>query len=222
LVTTTDWSGVRDRIAALRDHPRHDQVYGSSGHHFILAQALSSTEVSELQSWLGVTLPADYRDFLTDVAAGGAGPFYGVLPVRRAADGWEWHGDGGDLTDMTRLADAFPTVRIPDDALDELVAERPRENDFASEAELDAAFDVWDARLEALLYQPDMSVGAICLADEGGAYRDWLVVSGPARGTMWEDPRCIDQDFKPMHVSFGDWYLAWLTDCERLMDGVSN
>ena len=75
-------------------------------------------------------------------------------------------------------------------------------------------------RLEALLEDPSMTVGAICLADEGCGYRDWLVVSGPARGTMWEDPRCVDEDLKPMlteegsPVSFGEWYLTWLAATE--------
>jgi hypothetical protein len=216
-ISRTDWSGVRDRIDALRRHPSHDQVFGSKGHGFQLEPRLTPADVADVESTLGIALPADYRSFLTDVGAGGAGPFYGLFPLRRGAVGWEWHGDGAELTDRSRLGEPFPVERVPAGVLAELLAVRPKPNDFETEEELDDAFDNWDERLEALLYQPSMSVGAICLTDEGCAYRDWLVVTGPAAGTMWEDPRCLDQDFKPIQPgrNFRDWFLDWLAASEH-------
>jgi len=213
----TDWSGVRDRIDALRRHPDHDQVFGSKGHGFRLEPRLTSGDVADVERTLGIALPADYRSFLTDVGAGGAGPFYGLFPLRRGARGWEWHGDGAELTDRSRLGEPFPVERVPAGVLAELLAVRPKADDFETDEELDEAFDEWDERLEALLYQPSMSVGAICLTDEGCAYRDWLVVSGPAAGTMWEDPRCLDQEFQPIQPNrnFRDWYLDWLGASEH-------
>jgi hypothetical protein len=227
-VSSTDWSGVADRVARLREHPRRHDVFGSDGHGFALAPPLTVAELAELETWLGVSLPGDYRNFLTEVGAGGAGPFYGLFPIRRGADGtgWEWSGDGGELTNLRNLAEAFPIERVPEAILDALEAQRPKEADFDSDDELDAALDGWDERLEELLYQPAMTVGAICLADEGCAYRDWLIVSGPARGTMWEDPRCIDLDLKPMRgadgeaITFGNWYLGWLAACEETVGTI--
>jgi len=215
-----DWSGVPDRIAALRDHPAREGVFGYPGHRFQLAPPLSLAELVELEDFLGVTLPADYRSYLTEVGAGGAGPFYGVLPVRRTAEGWEWAGESGRLTDLTRLTEPFPTDRVDPAVLEALEAERPAEDDYDDLDDLDAALDRWDERLEAILERPEATQGAICLADEGCAYRDWLVVSGPAAGSMWEDPRCVDRDLTPMPggpVTFGAWYLAWLDECERVV-----
>lgn len=220
---TTDWSGVPERVAALRAHRLRHDVFGSSGHDFVLEPPLTADEVAELESWLGVALPDDYRSFLVEVGAGGAGPFYGVFPVRRDGDGWRWHGDGAELTDRSRLADTFPVDRVPEATMDALEAERPQEDDFDSDEELDDALDAWDERMEALLNRPEATVGAICLADEGCTYRDWLVVSGPGRGAMWEDPRCIDLDLRPMRgadggpVAFGEWYLGWLTATEAAL-----
>ncbi len=212
-VVVTEWAGVRERVAALREHPECGKVFGSAGHHFVLEPPLSDDDIADLEATLGIELPSDYRGFLAEVGAGGAGPFYGVLPVRRTDEGWAWHGDGAELTDLDRLAEGFPIERVPAETLSALMAVQPKDGDD----DLDAAFDAWDAQLEALLYRREMSVGAICLADEGGGYRDWLVVSGPARGAMWEDPRCIDEDFTPMGCGFGEWYLAWLRDAEKAL-----
>jgi hypothetical protein len=215
-----DWSGVRARVTALGEHPGRDGIFGASGHRFALAPTLSGTDLTDLETWLAITLPDAYRSFLTDVGAGGAGPCYGVFPVQRDGAGWSWHGSGADLTDIARLAEPFPTDRVPEAVLDALDADKPDEDDFATVEEFDHAFERWDERLEALLYRPAMTAGAICIADEGCGYRDWLVVSGPATGTVWEDPRTIDMDLRPAGVTFDEWYLRWLADCESKL-GVS-
>ena len=106
---------------------------------------------------------------------------------------------------------------MPEEVLDALDADKPDEDAFDADEAFDAAYEVWDERLEALLYGPAMTVGAICLVDEGCAYRDWLVVSGPARGTMWEDPRTIDMDLRPTGITFGDWYFQWLVATESAL-----
>ncbi|GAA0900180.1 hypothetical protein GCM10009557_76300 [Virgisporangium ochraceum] len=64
--------------------------------------------------------------------------------------------------------------------------------------------------------------GAICLEHLGCAQRTWLVVSGPARGQMWDDPRADCLDLRPVvgpggstSVNFAAWYLRWLDDAEH-------
>jgi SMI1 / KNR4 family (SUKH-1) len=194
-------------------------VFGA-GHGFVLDPVLSEAELLDLEAWLGVPLPDDYRSFLTEVGAGGAGPSYGVFPIRRltGAPGWAWHGDGADMTDPSRMAEPFPVVRTLNGRI-EALGERPDEEDFASEEEFDEAQEAWQEKLDELLDDPGLTAGAICLCHHGCAMRDWLVVSGPACGTMWSDLRCDDVDLAPIlrdgeAVTFRDWYLDWLTDAE--------
>jgi len=222
-VPPVDWSTVPARIAALHAHPDRRTVHGATSHDFVLVPPLGTAGVADLEAFLGVPLPDDYRAFLAEVGAGGAGPFHGLNPVRRrdGGTGWEWTGAGTDLVEIEALDQPFPVRRAGDDALADHRARRPAERDFDDEQGWDDALDAWDDELEALLYPEGGTRGALCLADEGGAYYDWLVVSGPARGTMWEDPRCLDEDLRPVtgpdgtRHGFGTWYLAWLDASER-------
>ncbi|MGW7096515.1 SMI1/KNR4 family protein [Streptomyces sp. NPDC054874] len=56
---------------------------GSLGHRWVLEDPLSDEGLAELEAQAGVRLPDAYRTFLTCVSAGGAGPAYGLFPVRR-------------------------------------------------------------------------------------------------------------------------------------------
>jgi hypothetical protein len=58
---------------------------------------LTPAELDELQHQIGVELPADCQQFLLNVDRGGAGPFYGIIPVRRVDGPWQWRGDTQQL-----------------------------------------------------------------------------------------------------------------------------
>ncbi|MEU5214406.1 SMI1/KNR4 family protein [Streptomyces sp. NPDC020742] len=218
------WTGVRERVQGLGSAVGVERVFGYYGHGFALADPLTAEELADLEGWLGVRLPEEYRDFLRQVGAGGAGPAYGVFPVRRAADGgWQWVGDGGDLTAPGRLAEPFSTTGPDAARFTALEAERPLEEDFSDEDAYDEAQDAWWQRWEALRWSEDRTVGAICLCHTGCAERRWLVVSGPERGRVWADARCDDVDLEPLRVgperdepaTFASWYLEWLAEAER-------
>lgn len=216
----TDWARVRERVLALAGVSSSDKVFGSMGHGFALDAPLTAAEVADLEAWLGVELPEDYRSFLLHVGAGGAGPAYGVFPVRRAdPGGWRWIGDAPEEVEPGMVSELFPGGADPEAAV-EILAEQPIMEDFDDLADLEAAFEVWEDRLADVQYDPRFTAGALCLCDEGCGMTAWLVVTGSERGRIWRDPRSDGKDLHPVRdaggslLDFAGWYLGWLTTAE--------
>ncbi|WP_432176334.1 SMI1/KNR4 family protein [Streptomyces sp. Tue6028] len=214
------WTGIRQRVEALAARPDSTQVFGALGHRFLLDAPLTPEDLSELQAQIGVELPEEYRDFLLQVGAGGAGPAYGVFPVRHVEGLWRWEGDGADLAELSRLAEPFPRRGPDPEDVESLLSEQPEEEDFEEIDEFDDAMEAWDARWEALMWAPERTVGAVVINHLGCALRQWLIISGPERGRIWSDDRADEQDLTPLldgdgqPVTFGRWYRDWLEQAE--------
>lgn len=83
---------LRDRIVQLVNElssldPKQ-RVFGANfqnklGHRYTFNQPLAESEVVSFEREHAIALPSDYREFVTQVGDGGAGPHYGV---RRLAD----------------------------------------------------------------------------------------------------------------------------------------
>lgn len=94
------------------------------GHKWVVEDPLTQGELAELEAQMGVRLPEEYRAFLLHVGAGGAGPAYGLFPVRRVQGRWRWEGDGADLADLSRLAEPFPAQGPDPELLADVLAQR--------------------------------------------------------------------------------------------------
>jgi hypothetical protein len=80
---------IRDKLSALC--ARAPETFGANGHGWQLAPPLDETALSVVEARLGAAIPPALRAFLGEVASGGAGPYYGILPPER----WGEHrGDG--------------------------------------------------------------------------------------------------------------------------------
>ncbi|MFG2776166.1 SMI1/KNR4 family protein [Streptomyces sp. NPDC048350] len=220
-MTDQEWKGVRQRVEALGASPQSSEVFGALGHEWVLEEPLGHAELAELEEQIQVRLPEEFRSFLVHVGAGGAGPAYGVFPVRRVQGRWRWEGDGAELADLSRLAEPFPEQGPDPKLLEKLAAEQPGEEDFEETEEFDDAIEAWDERWDGVMFNPDRTVGAIVLSTRGCALRDWLVLTGPHRGTMWSDDRADEADLAPRlnddgtPVTFAHWYTDWLHQAER-------
>jgi hypothetical protein len=222
-MANTDWSDVGGRLARLSTHPEADKVFGANGHQWQLEPPLSLEELAELESQLQVPLPDEYRDFLLQVSRGGAGPTYGLFPLRRIGGRWRWEGDGADLTDLRTLSQPFAHIEAFNPAAE--LPEPPNEDDFDSTEEFDAAEDEYWKRHDALAYSPEHSVGLLYLCHLGCALRQAIVVSGPACGQMWADDSADDGGYRPLleedgsRMGFARWYRHWVDQAEQQILG---
>ncbi|MFO7566149.1 MAG: SMI1/KNR4 family protein [Enhygromyxa sp.] len=172
---------IRARLELLACCDPQLQVFGAITHEYRLAPPLAEAEVVEFERRHGVELPADYRAFITTLGNGGAGPFYGLAPLRDAPPKY-----GAALDEQTppSLARPFP------------LAEAWRQGGEPGQPPIPPGTSVYD--------------GVIELSSHGCGYFDVLVVGGPRRGEVWADFTQALGGLVPWYPSFFDAYEAWL------------
>ena len=209
---------VLDRPTVLRllaELDRRDprrKVFGSGSHDYKLNPPLPVSVIEAFEGRHGVSLPEDYRLFITEIGDGGAGPYYGLLPFGKDDDDRDWEGGGlvGDPvagrsrtrppgTSRTRSGTASPTRRP---------ARRSEEEDRLMEA--------WDRELEAHYWNPAIMDGAIPICHLGCALRQWLVIHGERRGFVWDDHRADHAGHRP-----GPGRVGRAGDVRRLVHGLA-
>jgi HEAT repeat protein len=79
------------------------ECFGSRSHQFVLNPPLAEAAVARFEAEHGVPLPAGYRAFVTRLGDGGAGPYYGLLPLEQGAAA-----GGGILSRPSPLSPAMP------------------------------------------------------------------------------------------------------------------
>jgi hypothetical protein len=237
------WAGIRDRvIALLADRPRHGPSYAEQVYGCVLAPPLAPGDLADLEAWLGIPLPGDYRTFLVEVSAGGAG----VYPAERGArlppnyqhtvwnfaddgpllsieDGgyneWEWV-DQLRTVDPSWVVKPFPTLRADDETRVRMRGAPPSEDEFRDPDQFERAFEQW-AQSVTLINNSERTAGTIELARHSIDLADYLVVAGPALGQIWRYiPDMGNADLFPITdqrgapLTFTGWYLDWLTEAE--------
>jgi hypothetical protein len=170
------------------------QPFGAESHGLRRRRRLTERQVAAFERRHAVTLPEEYRAFVTGVANGGAGPAYGLFSLAEAVT-------------------AEPRGRVPDDFLRTPFRHRRAYNPLDDPKFASFWRRVEDGEIEEdeadrrHLYQ---AAGTLVLCHEGCGILHLLVVTGPTRGKMWVDDRCDDMGLYPLEVGFFDWYERWL------------
>ncbi|MFI2304501.1 SMI1/KNR4 family protein [Actinacidiphila glaucinigra] len=216
------WAGVRDRIQRLGKHSGSKSVFGARGHGFRLGPVMEEEQLQSLETALGVDLPAQYRSFLLQVGAGGAGPDYGLVTPVLGDSGWQWRGVGlahsGQPTTAELAGRPFVAEALQKE-LDALDAQEPKSEAYATDEAFHQAFTAWDARYEEVYDAQE--AGVVFLSEQGCGYSSLLVMTGPHAGAVWEDLRPADCGIVATGHDFAQWYMRWLERTEQQLDGTS-
>ena len=154
-----------------------------------------------------VALPEDYRQFLTEVGNGGAGPYYGMFGLGEMDDGWGYK-FWKEMVDVGDVSRPFPHTGPWND----LSGKPDCDRDGSEESDR-----LWGA-FEQRYYNPAIFNGAIPICHLGCAYRQWLVVTGAEAGHVWCDDSADYGGLYPLsergfaRVTFYQWYRDWLDD----------
>jgi len=204
---------VRDGLTRLRQADPRFEVFGASTHRYELLPPISRVELDAFEATHNIRLPEGYRRFLLEIGNGGAGPHYGLFPLGM------WDGTGSGLEPWGEFGAGVLSDEFPHSAHWNLPAERFAAPEFSD----DEAEDAWQTALDDEYWNPALTAGSFPIAHQGCAYRNVLVVTGPARGLVWLDGRASDQGIGPeerpeqLGPTFEDWYLGWLENslCAR-------
>lgn len=204
-----DTSRLTEALAYLRG--ARLRVFGADVHEFRLNAPLPKADVVAFENVHKVSLPDDFRQFLTNVGNGGAGPFYGVFPLGKMDDNFglrTWHEDDGFIGVLSK---PFPLREEWNDISSQPSAELADQD----ESEYDRQMDIF----QSTYWRSSLVNGAIPICHEGCALRIWLVLTGTQAGYLWEDRRSEYGGIKPLRLADGSsatfmgWYDAWLNDC---------
>jgi len=186
---------IFDLLKQAKDNDPEFRLFGADEHHYELNPPMDPSSLREIEQKYAITLPEDYFWFMTEVADGGAGPYYGILPLHR--------GSGKQQTDFSRYETAKnEPLDLPIDATTwaDMVA---RLEEGAND---DNYWSVYDPLFD----------GMVQIATQGCTYDCMLMVKGKDRGRVVyiDEEACGPSSFPPeANASFLDWYMGWLREC---------
>jgi SMI1 / KNR4 family (SUKH-1) len=203
------FQSVSDNLAYLRRV--RPPVFGGDYHGFELNSVIAEDGVKTFEHRHSISLPSEYRDFLTQIGNGGAGPYYGIFSLGTIDKDfgfriWRANDDlVGDPSKPFRFEDAWndTSARPPDDLLDRDQTEYWRQTDV----------------FEKTYWSSELVNGALPICHQGCALRILLVVTGPESGKLWDDRRSEFEGIRPLKLAdgsqatFGGWYSEWLEQC---------
>jgi hypothetical protein len=175
---------VAAKLANAANRPGDPVMFGASAHRFELGPPLPESEVTAFEREHGISLPDDYRAFITTIGHGGpgrwggAGPFYGLHPIQ------DWATSLWGTPDANTLAQPFP-------------------------AEPGRVYSDWPSDvMSGDDHEP--YAGTLTLSDQGCGYLSILVVSGPARGRVADNSDAPTGPNFTDDADFLGWYERWL------------
>ena len=202
------WSS---RMEELRAADSSRRVFGSGHHEYAHAAPVSEKEVQRIENQYGFEVPGEYRQFLTEIGNGGAGPGYGLWPI-----GF-W-----DPTDSALEEWSSSWADNPGHSFPHAAAWNLPESVWKKQPPSDANYETHDdftAVVDAAAFAKGLANGAIPIANLGCAIRVLLVVSGPQEGQVWIDDRASDGGIYPAPgdraMTFVDVYEDWLARAEQ-------
>jgi hypothetical protein len=212
------WLGVRERVLAVQGAWSRTYPLLSPSRPQVPEPVLTPGEITEVEAQYGVALPAEYRSFLAEVGAGGAGPRM-LTSLRRVEGRWGWV-EKEDERNPWILDPSRPFTETEKWAGQQVATLQaaghepgPRDGETDYYQDYRRAFG-GDRGEEA--WHVERGRGAILISDDGCGTSNWLIAVGPCRGELRYRECEINPPFEPVvdargnRHTFRTWYLEWL------------
>ena len=200
---------IKEKLSQLKKNDPALTIFGATNHRYRLNSPLDLENVRRFEIENQIRLPSEYVQFISTIANGGAGPYYGLEPLQ---DSLYQDLDYKRPNELLSPSKPFihsstwnkkfaPTV---DEKNDEVEYQRQYE-EFHDE-----------------YFDPRYINGVIAICNFGCAVTILLVVNGSEYGYIWTDDRASDYGIHPSHelgnsekLTFLNWYERWLDNSLR-------
>lgn len=182
---------IRTKIQQAKAIDRDLEVFGADAHEYELDDPVSNEEVVHFEEHFKITLPEEYKAFITQIgnggpgSYGGAGPYYGIFPL----------GDFGYMESTAKYM-------TEDCVIDSKITEKGWKALTSFEDELDRESTEYDRKYNLLF------CGLMFIGTMGDSGQMMLILHGLDRGRVVY----VNQDlyFPQVKESFLTWYENWL------------
>jgi len=94
MTLSLDKNIIIQMLKELKRKDPHFKNFGANVHRYNLNSPLSLIEIENFESKYNISLPIDYKYFITEVGNGVAGPYYGLFRFGEQDDGHGYHFKG--------------------------------------------------------------------------------------------------------------------------------
>ena len=162
--------------------------FGAYSHQYKLAAPAGEEAIRKFEGQQGVRLPEEYRDFLTFIGNGGAGPYYGLYGLKALED------DLSDSRGLRRCRSLEEPVIYPK----------------MSEEEWDRIVNPESRQKGEKVYP---YTGVLPIGTQGCTLMTGLMLTGPYRGqVVYYDNDFCGPPFFVREKGFLSWYERWLRE----------
>ena len=180
-----DRESIEALLSQAHSNDRQFKHSGASSHCYRLNLPLGESAVAAFEAEHEISLPTEFRWFLTEIADGGAGPCYGILPLARILEDELDHEPSDVIVDdPTKLPGR--TAWVSKELQDIVIELSPIIGEFVGEQPPTSLKAPFVPPLDASDGRPYPADGILPLAHVGCGGMYVLVVAGPERGNMWE------------------------------------
>jgi hypothetical protein len=133
------------------------KIFGASSHKYLLNPPISQEVLNAYEAKNNIVLPIEYKQFLTEIGNGGAGPYYGIYKLKE---------------------DAFDEYLSKPCHLHPILTDEQ----WASLTEFSEQDDIDDEEYE--IARNSLFQGMLHIGTQGCTYQMMLIVSGENRGRV--------------------------------------
>lgn len=207
---TLDKTAILEALEFLRQKVRRRRSPADDG-RFALNPPLAVADVEVFEAKHNITLPADYKYFITQIGNGGG---YHLFPLGEWSFDDAFHKiDEPEWRIIGDLSQPFPHTedwKFPDS----LGITEPDPAPGTPPTEIELLRNEWEEKLQETCADRRLMNGAFPICHLGCGDSQWLVVNGPQKGFVWSQYGLLTisklRDAEGRQMTFTDWYLSRL------------